>query len=193
MFITLKLGKISACTVCKKGTRQLEFVRLFTDIGKSERSVIISPSDLGRAQEETTVKYLRYDSTEVNQESLATKYLQYDSSGHDSSGVFCEVSQQDKLIGVQCIITAKMRAILSHQLQFSHEDISEMTPQFAAEIIEAEWKKELSTSEEDMKCLKDYYGKYSRLPCGSIGYKETEKTSLSAVKDSSSERLYLLE
>mmetsp|Transcript_29461 Transcript_29461/g.28174 ORF Transcript_29461/g.28174 Transcript_29461/m.28174 type:complete len:188 (+) Transcript_29461:154-717(+) len=186
MFITttLKLGKTSARIICKKNTIQLKFVRLFTDI--------IGTSDLSKAQEETTVKYLRYDSTEVHQELAVTKYLRYDSSGHDSSGVFCEVLQQDKLIGVQCIITAKMRAILSHQLQFSNEDISQMTPQFAAEIIEAEWKKELGTSDEDMKCLKDYYGKYSRLPCGSIGYKKTEKTSLSTVKEPPIERLYLL-
>lgn len=216
MFITttLTLERISARIICNKNSRQSKFIRLFTNIGTSEGlGAIVSslevPENVGKAQKEPTVKYLRFDSTEVQQELAATKYLRYDSSGHDSSGVFCEVLKQDKLMGVQCIITAKMRSTLSQQLQFSNEDISQMSPQFAAKLIKAEWKKELGTSEEDMKCLKDYYSKYRRLPCGSIGYTDEEqfevvhdmraynrifeKYSLSAVKESPRDILYLLE
>lgn len=62
------------------------------------------------------------------------------------------------------MITAKMRAILSDDLSYSHDDIKEMTPNFAAELIKIGRKKEVITSEEDMAHWREYFKENSRLP-----------------------------
>lgn len=62
------------------------------------------------------------------------------------------------------MITAKMRAILNDELSYTQDDIKEMTPNFAAELIKTGRKKEEITSEEDMARWREYFKEYSCLP-----------------------------
>jgi hypothetical protein len=62
------------------------------------------------------------------------------------------------------MITAKMRAILNDELSYSQDDIKEMTPNFAAELIKIGRKKEVITSEEDMARWREYFKENSCLP-----------------------------
>lgn len=62
------------------------------------------------------------------------------------------------------MITAKMRAILNDDLWYSQDDIKEMTPNFAAELIKIGRKKEAITSEEDMARWREYFRENNCLP-----------------------------
>ena len=62
------------------------------------------------------------------------------------------------------MITAKMRFILSNDLLFSQDDISEMTPRFAAELIKTSRKKSPHITDDDMLYWREHFSKHDNLP-----------------------------
>lgn len=62
------------------------------------------------------------------------------------------------------MITAKMRSILSNDLLFSQDDIREMTPRFATELIKTSRKKDPHVTSDDMMYWREHFSKHDNLP-----------------------------
>ena len=77
-----------------------------------------------------------------------------------------------------------MRVCLKDELLFSSEDIREMTPQFAAELIKFKLSKKEDTSEEDMSFWREHFQQFNCLPNALELYLPTADNSCSSTKES---------
>lgn len=66
--------------------------------------------------------------------------------------------------GIPCMITVNMKSHLFGELQYTNENIREMTPSFAAEIIKENRKKEADVSDDEFLSILDYYKENNELP-----------------------------
>lgn len=64
----------------------------------------------------------------------------------------------------QYLITAKMRICLKDELFYSNDDIREMTPPFAAEVIKFKLSKKEDTKEEEMSFWREHFREFNCLP-----------------------------
>ena len=64
----------------------------------------------------------------------------------------------------QYLITMRMRICLKDELLYSNDDIREMTPQFAAELIKFKFSKKEDTKEEDISFWREHFDEFNCLP-----------------------------
>lgn len=64
----------------------------------------------------------------------------------------------------QYLITMRMRICLKDELLYSNDDIREMTPQFAAELIKFKCSKKEDTKEEDISFWREHFDEFNCLP-----------------------------
>ena len=57
-----------------------------------------------------------------------------------------------------------MRICLKDELLYSNDDIREMTPQFAAELIKFKFSKKEDTKEEDISFWREHFDEFNCLP-----------------------------